>query len=162
MHSDPRAEAAEQTGLVVFVVGTAWYAVRIDEVREIVVPMPITALPHRPEGIAGVCDHRGEVVPIIDLRAVFGLGPADRPKKVKWVLVEVAGRTVGLVADDVFGVVRVGSGDLRRPPELAPGPLTRAISKVAAHDGKLLFVLDVSHFDQIAARASVLPRGETK
>jgi len=152
--------AASSTGLVVFSVGANLYAIRIEDVREIIVPMPLTALPHRPEAIAGVCDHRGEVVPIIDMRAVFGLGPPERPKKVKWVLVNVAGRTVGLASDDVVGVVHVPSGDFRDPPEVNAGARLRAISSVAAYGGKLLFVLDVSRFDEIAAGASVPAPGD--
>jgi purine-binding chemotaxis protein CheW len=159
MRSSPRAHAANETSLVVFTVGTVHYAVPIEDVREVVAPLDLTTLPHMPEGIAGVCDHRDEVVPVIDLRAVFGLPRADRPKRTKWVIVGAGSRVIGLVADDVSGVVHVDSGGFRSPPDLG-GAKARAISSVTTHDDTLLFVMDVSQLGLIADRASIPAPGE--
>ena len=57
-------------------VGTVRYALDIAHVREIVTPLTLTHLPHTPGGLAGVADHRSEVVPIINLRARFNLPAA--------------------------------------------------------------------------------------
>lgn len=159
MRSSPRAHATNETSLVVFTVGTVHYAVRIEDVREIVAPLDLTTLPHMPEGIAGVCDHRDEVVPVIDLRAVFGLPRSDRPKRIKWVIVDAGSRAIGLIADEVSGVVHVDSGGFRSPPDLG-GAKTRAISSVTNHEDTLLFVMDVVQLGRIAERASIPAPGE--
>jgi purine-binding chemotaxis protein CheW len=52
--------------LVGFVVGDVAYAVPIAAVQEIVAPLPLTELPHSPDVVAGVADHRGQVMPIVD------------------------------------------------------------------------------------------------
>ncbi len=146
-----RARAAAQRSLVAFVVGDVRYAIDIAEVREIVTPLPVTILPHTPGGLAGVADHRSEVVPIVDLRSRFGLPEAIEPsKKVKWILVDVARRTVGLVVDDVVGVLRIPSGEFRPPPELGGGESARGIAGVTTHEGALVFVLDPSRFENLA------------
>jgi purine-binding chemotaxis protein CheW len=146
-----RARQSSQKSLVAFTVGPVRYALEIDKVREIVTPLPLTLLPHTPEGLAGVADHRSEVMPIIDLRARFGLDPAtERTKKTKWILVLVAGHTVGLVVDDVLGVLRVAEGDLRPAPELGGGERARGISFVTMHERELVFVLDVTVFEKLA------------
>jgi purine-binding chemotaxis protein CheW len=146
-----RVRQATLHSLVAFTVGTVRYALEIARVREIVTPLPLTVLPHTPEGLAGVADHRSEVVPVVDLRARFGLEPvADRSKKTKWILVQVAGRAVGLVVDDVLGVLRVGEADLRPPPDLGGGDRVRGISYVTTVDGVLVFVLDVTIFEKLA------------
>jgi purine-binding chemotaxis protein CheW len=155
-------DAARETSLVVFTVGTVRYAVSIDEVREILAPLDLTALPHMPPGVAGVCDHREEVVPIVDLRAVFGLGKSDYPKKTKWVVVDVSGRAVGLVVDDVDGVVHVNSGAFRSPPDIGGGARARSISSVTTHEGQMLFVIDVSQFEKLMTavdRSTIPPVG---
>ena len=59
--------------LVGFVVGDVAYAVPIAQVQEIVAPLGLTELPHAPAAVAGVADHRGQVIPIVDLRARFKL-----------------------------------------------------------------------------------------
>jgi purine-binding chemotaxis protein CheW len=146
-----RTRTAAQRSLVAFVVGDVRYAIDIAQVREIVTPLPLTLLPHTPGGLAGVADHRSEVVPIIDLRARFALSPRFEPnKKEKWILVEVVERTVGLVVDDVLGVLRVPSGDFRPAPELGGGEQARGIQSVTTHEGEMVFVLDLSRFERLA------------
>jgi purine-binding chemotaxis protein CheW len=146
-----RSRESMQRSLVAFMVGTVRYALEIGAVREIVTPLALTVLPHTPEGLAGVADHRSEVVPIVDLRARFGLPSMREPsRKVKWVLVEMGQRTVGLVVDDVLGVLRVPSGEFRAPPDLGGGEQARAISSVATHDKMLVFVLDLTRFENLA------------
>jgi purine-binding chemotaxis protein CheW len=160
MRNYARVQAAREAGLVVFVVGGVRYAVRIEKVREIVAPLELTQLPDMPFGVAGVCDHRDEVVVVVDLRALFGLPRVDRPAKNKWVIADTGGRAVGLIADDVVGVVHVESGSFRGAPELG-GARARVITSVASHDEQLLFVMDTSHFQSFAERAPIPPLGES-
>lgn len=141
-----RQRTDRQRGFVGFVVGDVSYAVPIGNVREIVNPSPLTELPHAPPSVAGVLDHRGEVVPIVDLRARFGLSPSAASRRTKWILIEVEGRSVGLTVDRVTGVFGV-SGELRPPPVLGPGDEARGVVGVAPLSGGLVFVLDVGRFD---------------
>jgi len=49
-----------------------------------------------------VVDHRGELLPYIDLRPLFGYN-SERPKREKIVIVEIEGQKLGLVVDIVIG-----------------------------------------------------------
>jgi purine-binding chemotaxis protein CheW len=143
-----------QKSLVGFVVGDVAYAVPISAVKEIVNPVLLTELPHAPRSVAGVADHRGEVVPIIDLRIRFGLPRYGDARKGKWILVEVAGKTVGLAVDRVTEVFGTGGTELRGAPNLGGGEDLRGISGVTTYDGILTFVLDVSRFEVLHAALS--------
>jgi purine-binding chemotaxis protein CheW len=146
-----RPRPIAQRSLVAFVVGPVRYALEIGQVREIVTPLPLTLLPHTPPGLAGVADHRSEVVPIIDLRARFGIEASPEPnRRAKWILVEIAQRAVGLVVDEVIGVLRIPTGEFRPAPDLGGGEEARGISSVATHGGELLFVLDLTRLEQLA------------
>jgi purine-binding chemotaxis protein CheW len=136
-----------QKSLVGFVVGDIAYAVPIASVREIVNPVPLADLPHAPAAVAGVADHRGEIVPIIDLRVRFGLAPFSDPRKSKWILIEVEGRGVGLAVDRVTEVFGKGGSEIKPAPVLGSGDELRGISGVTTHDGELTFVLEVGLFD---------------
>lgn len=136
-----------QKSLVGFVVGEIAYAVPIASVREIVNPVPLADLPHAPAAVAGVADHRGEIVPIIDLRVRFGLAKINDPRKSKWILIEVEGRGVGLAVDRVTEVFGKGGVEIKPPPSFGFGDDLRGISGVTTHDGALTFVLEVSQFD---------------
>ncbi len=150
MASDKQRPDPEKS-LVGFVVGDVAYAVSIGAVREIVNPLRVTELPHAPRPVVGVADHRGEVVPVIDLRARFGLPPAASSGRTKWILVDVEGRTVGLVVDHVTEVFGTGGVELREPPALGTGDDMRGIAGVATHDGRMVFVLEVDRFAALTA-----------
>ena len=152
--SSRRLNTNQENSLVAFLVGDVRYAVPIGVVREIVLPMPLTILPHTPDGLAGVADHRNEVLPIVDLRMRFGVPPASAAsRKTKWILVTVEGRTFGLVVDDVLGVLRVSMEDFRPPPDLGAGARARAIASVTAQDKLLVFVLDLAVLETTASMA---------
>ena len=129
--------------LVGFLVGDVRYAVDILKVREIINPLPIVELPQSPPAVLGVADHRGEVVPIVDLRTRFGLASADATRRTKWIVVMLEDRSVGLVVDAVTDVFGEGVDALRAVPKLSSGDRARGISAVYARDDGLTFVIDV-------------------
>lgn len=146
-----------QKSLVGFVVGEVSYAVPIDHVREIVNPLPITELPHAPPTIAGVADHRGEIVPVVELRVRFGLPPLSDPRRAKWILIDVTGRALALCVDRVTEVFGTAGAHLKPAPALGEGDDLRGISGVVSREGVLTFVLDVGEFDVLT---NALPAGE--
>jgi purine-binding chemotaxis protein CheW len=148
-----REHQSRSKNLVGFVVGNVRYAVDILKVREIINPLPIVVLPHAPAAVVGVADHRGEVVPIIDLRIRFGLGAAGSSEKTKWVIVTIEDRAVGLVVDAVTDVFGAGPGEHRGAPELGLGDSSRGIAAVYKHEGSLVFVVDI---ERVAAPAEAI------
>jgi purine-binding chemotaxis protein CheW len=140
--------------LVGFIVGDVSYAVPITAVKEIVNPATLTTLPHLPPAVAGVADHRGDVIVVVDLRARFGLGVLEDQSRSRWVLVNVAGRSVGLIVDQVTEVFGTGGEQVRPAPALGTGDDMRGIVGVISHDGALTFVLDVSRFEALTSAIS--------
>jgi purine-binding chemotaxis protein CheW len=130
--------------LVGFIVGDVAYAVPITHVQEIVAPLELTELPHSPDAVAGVADHRGQVIPIVDLRARFRLPKSSDRRRVKWILVRVEERTFGLAVDRVTDVFGTGGVEIRPAPALGGGEDSRGIVGVTSYEGALVFVLDVS------------------
>jgi purine-binding chemotaxis protein CheW len=160
MPTHHKARPDPQKSLVGFAVGDVAYAVPIGDVREIVNPLLITELPHAPRAVVGVADHRGDVIPVVDLRTRFGLPPLGDRQRSKWILVLVEGRLIGLIVDRVFDVFGTSGAEIRPPPTLGGGEDTRGILGVATYDGALTFVLDVSRFDDIVRpveQAGLLP-----
>lgn len=135
--------------LVGFVVGDVEYAVEIARVKEIANPLSLVALPHAPASVVGVSDYRGEVVPVVDLRARFGLESVAPTRRTKWIVVDVSGRLVALVVDGVSEVFGSGGADLRPAPPLGGGEDLRGIAGVTHHAGQLIFVLDTMRLREL-------------
>jgi purine-binding chemotaxis protein CheW len=142
--STSRHRNDQAKNLVSFLVGDVRYAVEISKVREIVNPQPMVGLPHAPPEVVGVADHRGDVLPVVDLRVRFGLPPAELSRRTKWIIVRVPERStaVALVVDAVTDVFGAGREDQRNVPELGTGGRRRGISTVYARQGGLVFVVD--------------------
>jgi purine-binding chemotaxis protein CheW len=153
MEQSVRDRTDRSKNLVGFVVGDVRYAVDILRVKEIINPLPMVALPHAPPAVVGVADHRGSVVPIVDLRRRFALPTAEASRRTKWIVVQVESRHIGLVVDAVTDVFGAGPADQRQVPELGIGDAARGISAVYRYDNGLVFVLDV---DRVAAPAEAI------
>lgn len=151
--STTRYRSDQAKNLVSFLVGEVRYAVDIHLVREIVNPLPFVALPHAPQEVCGVADHRGEVLPIVDLRVRFGLPATEATRRTKWIIVRLPGRAqaVALVVDAVADVFGASENAQRSVPELSQGRDRRGIANVYSHEGKLVFVVD-PHVVAAAAR----------
>lgn len=145
-----------QKSLVLFVVGDVHYAIGISQVAELVSPLPVTPLPHTPPEISGVADHRGDVIPVLDMRAHFALPPVPPSRSTRWILVHTGVRLVGLVVDKVIDVIGTKSDDMR--PVGGAGRDVRGISTVTHYGGVLVFILDVKRFTDIVEDiADILP-----
>jgi len=142
--STTRYRTDQSKNLVSFLVGDVRYAVDIHRVREIVNPLPFVSLPHAPEEVCGVADHRGEVLPIVDLRVRFGLARSEATRRTKWIIVRVPEvlQAVALVVDAVTEVFGASASAQRTVPELSRGAQLRGIASVYSHEGRLVFVVD--------------------
>lgn len=145
MNTD-RIRRDQYRSLVGFIVGDVSYAVPTSCVREITTPAVITELPHLPRGVIGVFDHRGQVVPVIDLRTCFDVPPRAQEGRTQWIIVEVSKHRIGLCVNRVTGVFEVGFGGLKPVPELGKTIDPRSLVGVANEDKRLTFVLDIAAF----------------
>lgn len=174
MPFEPRrtgAAAVPERQLVLFGVGNVVYGLPIEPVRAVVNPQPMIELPHAPAAVVGVADHRGEVVPVLDLRARFGLPPledVEAKRRVKWIMVDVAApgggsRLVAAVVDHVLNVFQTREA-LRPPPPLGGGEDSRGILGVVSRGGAraeagLVFVLDLERLRALTEPMHALPAG---
>jgi purine-binding chemotaxis protein CheW len=101
---DPAAgPGAEVLGLRI---GDEAYAIDVGCVREIRAWERPTRLAHAPACVLGVINLRGEIVPIVDSRPLFGAGSrADAPVVV---MLGIGRRTLGLAVDAVTDVQPLG------------------------------------------------------
>lgn len=155
-----RSRPNSDKSLVGFFVGEVHYAIEIAAVREIVNPLPMTSLPHTPAEVAGVADHRGDVIPVIALRRRFGLDDEEPSRATKWILVRAGEHDVGLVVDRVTEVF--GTGEAVRPaPKVGTAADRRGIAGVVNHHETLTFVLDTARFvelvDDLASYGALEP-----
>jgi purine-binding chemotaxis protein CheW len=114
-------------------------------VREIIHPLPITPVPRAPPSLEGVVRLRGEVVPVLDVRKRLGVALSPPTRKSRFLVVNVAGRRIGLVVDEVCEVLRLPRSQLRPAPPLGDPGAPRFFLGVCGGDGgaRLRLLLNV-------------------
>ena len=101
--------APDDLRLVSFSVAGQEYALDIADVQEIVqLPASVSALPHTAHHVLGVISLRDRLLPLVSLRALFGLPPLDYSEQHRIVVTTLPGGLhVGLVTDSVKEVLSV-------------------------------------------------------
>jgi purine-binding chemotaxis protein CheW len=96
------------------------YGLEILKVREIIGYVDVTAVPQTPRYVKGVINLRGQVIPVVDLRAKFGMETADVTDETCIIVVEItqAGRkcNTGIVVDRVQEVLDIAGEDIEDAP----------------------------------------------
>ncbi|MBN2591465.1 MAG: purine-binding chemotaxis protein CheW [Sedimentisphaerales bacterium] len=104
-----------------FALANEEYGLEILKVREIIGYMDITTVPQMPDYIKGVINLRGQVIPVIDLRAKFGMETAEITEQTCIIVVETTqgGRncSTGIVVDHVQEVLDITGDNIEETPE---------------------------------------------
>jgi purine-binding chemotaxis protein CheW len=135
------AEARRQ--FITFTLGAEEYGVDIMVVREIKGWSETTSIPNAPRFIHGVINLRGIIVPIMDLRARFGLD-LTRPTKMHVVIIINTGiRTTGLLVDAVSDIISVGPGAIRPIPDMGSGTQEKLLTGLVALDDRMVSLISL-------------------
>ncbi len=137
-----------------FRMGQELYGVDIQTVQEIKGYAPSTPLPNAPDYFRGVMNLRGIIVPVVDLRARFGM-PAQPPGRVNVIIVVVAsGRVTGLLVDSVADVTELRPGDIQSTPDVCGAAPPDFVQGVARLGDELLILLNTDRIVAPAAAAA--------
>jgi purine-binding chemotaxis protein CheW len=130
-----------------FALSNEQYGLEILKVREIIGYMEITAVPQTPAYVKGVINLRGQVIPVIDLRAKFGMATAEVTEQTCIIVVEIsqAGRThnTGIVVDRVEEVLDIAGKDIEAAPQFGSSVDTSFILGMGKIGGSVKILLDI-------------------
>jgi purine-binding chemotaxis protein CheW len=131
------------TQLISFAIGDDQYGVDIMAVREIKGWTDITHLPRQPDYVRGVLNLRGVIVPIIDLRCRFGQGLTQATPLHIVIIVQIAAKPVGLLADRVLDIVSLDETQIQPVPRIAQASRVEFLSGLATVEGAMIALIDL-------------------
>ena len=111
----------KQGKYLTFALGPEEYGLEILKVREIIGYMEITAVPQTPHYVKGVINLRGQVIPVVDLRAKFGMETTGVTEETCIIVVEISQYaqkySTGIVVDHVQEVLDIAGKDIEEAPQ---------------------------------------------
>jgi purine-binding chemotaxis protein CheW len=150
------AGQALPTQVISFAIGDEQYGVDIMAVREIKGWSEITYLPKQPEYVRGVLNLRGVIVPIIDLRCRFGQGLTEATTLHIVIIVQIASRQVGLLADRVLDIVSFEAAQIQAVPRVSNGTRIGFLSGLVTIESGMIALIDLTNLLSIGDEGEVV------
>jgi purine-binding chemotaxis protein CheW len=126
-----------------FTLGREEYGIEILKVQEIRGYEQPTQLANAPAFIKGVVNLRGNIVPIVDMRIKFNLESAEYNQFTVVIILNVAGRVVGMVVDSVSDVIQLAGEQVRPAPDFSSTFDTEYIIGLGTMDERMLILVDI-------------------
>ena len=130
-----------------FALGREQYGLEILKVREIIGYMEITAVPQTPHHVKGVINLRGQVIPVIDLRAKFGMEIAELTEQTCIIVCEIQSSkrsfSTGIIVDNVEEVLDIDGQDIEESPQLGSDVDTNFILGMGKIGDTVKILLDI-------------------
>jgi purine-binding chemotaxis protein CheW len=126
-----------------FTLGKEEYGIPILNVQEIRGYDAVTTLANTPDFIKGVVNLRGIIVPIVDMRLKFHLGKAEYNELTVVIILNVAGRVIGMVVDGVSDVIALNADQIKPAPEFGSTIDTKYVMGLGTVDERMLILVDI-------------------
>ncbi len=123
------------------------YAVRVSSVEVVLEMAAITRVPNCSPHIRGVINHRGSVVPVVDLRVVFGLEEAELSEGTSVIISQIPYEgeilTAGILADAVQEVVDIEERLVEPPPAFGSRIDGKFVQGIGKRGNDFIILLDL-------------------
>lgn len=140
----PDTDSDTVTEYLTFMLADEEYAVKVEDMREIIRLQHITAVPRSPDFILGITSIRGVIVPVFDIRKRLGLEVREPSRSTRILVISDDGSPHGMLVDSVTGVVRLSDGDIEPPPAVIGGVEAEYLEGVGRASGRMLILFNTA------------------
>lgn len=128
---------------VVFKLSGEFYGIDITNVENIEKLIPITRVPYTDKYIKGVVNLRGNVIPVVDLRARFELPKKDFDDESRIIIVNIHELKVGMIVDSSSEVLKLDRDDIDAAPAIRGNTNVDFVKEIGKSDGRIVMLIDL-------------------
>ena len=130
---------------LVFAINDERFAVNLDNLVEIDNMPNWTGIPGLPSSVRGLINLRGEIVSLLELRAILGLPYPEIPRKGKIFVATTADRQAmsAFAVDEIEGIVGFDPARMKPVPPLTSAKVAKSITATVEDGDRLVRILDV-------------------
>ena len=143
------------------------FAVEASRVREILDLVPITEVPSAADFVGGLINVRGRVVPLADLRVMFGMQRPEPDEDTRIVVMEVdidgEPTIAGILADKVHDVTDIESASIEEAPKVGMRWRPEFVKGIGKRNGGFIIIPDMERiFETPGSRSASVATPEER
>ncbi len=125
-----------------FKIDKAWYGLNVAKVREIILMSKLTKAANMHKSVEGIFDHRGEIIPLINLAHWLERPASEDPSKDKIIICDINNTVFGFRVHLISRIHRISWDQLESPQSIIAST-TSAITGVIKQESKLILMMDI-------------------
>ena len=148
-----REQQSEILQIGTFSLDNQLYGVNILRMRDILLPQDIVRVPRAPQIMEGVINLRGQVIPVVSLRARMDIPVRPFDKKTRIINIEINDMVVGFLVDSIEHIYTIKTSDIQEPPSNLLATDADCVIGMAQIGSGMLVLLDT---DRLVATEELL------
>lgn len=128
---------------VTFRLNQEYYGINIQNVENIEKVLPITRIPYTMNYIKGVVNLRGIIVPVVDLRARFGLDKKATNDESRIIIVNLDDYKIGMLVDSSSEVLQIPEEDIDAAPNVKKEVNNEFVKNIGKKNGRIIMLIDL-------------------
>ena len=132
---------------LIFTINNEDYGIPISKVREVIRYVNITPIHEASKFLKGVINLRGKIIPIMDMRAKFGINFKEYNDRTIFIIVDVSGAkdniNIGIAVDSVHDVIDMNETDIEKAPDIGLKLKSQYLYGIAKINEKMLMILNM-------------------
>ncbi len=134
---------SEMREFVTFRLNQEHYGINIQNVENIEKVLPITRIPYTLNYIKGVVNLRGIIVPVVDLRARFGLEKRPASDESRIIIVNLEDNKIGMLVDASSEVLQIAEEDIDAAPNVKKEANNEFVKNIGKKNGRIIMLIDL-------------------
>ncbi len=132
-----------QTGrYLTFSIGDVLFGIEMQYITEIIGMQKITELPDMPAYMKGIINLRGKIIPVLDVRVLFGKDVREFDDRTCIIVIDIAGIPIGLIVDRVSEVITIPTNDVSEVPKANRGQNSGFVKNIGKTENGVVLILD--------------------
>lgn len=137
-----REENHDENKYIVFALGSELYSAKLLEVREVVEPLSTKQVPNTVPSFEGVCNLRGQIIGVVNLRKRFGV---DAPQALRPVLLvfDTDSGAIATSVDEIVSVSIIPDHDIESRPNIVSMVPSKFILGIGKLEDRMVTMIDL-------------------
>lgn len=134
---------AEERQFLAFTLGSEEYGLDLLQVQELREYEKVTHIANAPAFLKGVINLRGIIVPLMDMRIKLGFANVTYNEMTVVIILNIRGRTVGMVVDSVSDVIGLSAEHMKPAPEMGTAVGADYLIGLGTIDDRMIILVDI-------------------